>query len=360
MPSISDKGGRDETQSDKNGKRSGAKSLLTAAILACKLGGIRVATPAPCPPTPGRLIADADDEGGRPGRDEDDDDGADVLEGGRVEVAIGGGDDTVDRGPCGLLAVDAGVGACFAGSTVLLLVVGDDDDESDAGDDPFMPPFASPAETAAAPKSFVLIPAAMHASGVVLLDAGREDDANAASSVVVVVALAPGSVSPALEAYSASSGTAGKGPGLLLVEGIPKELSMPSCNCSCCWSVRFASVGTIESLTAMGSWPTLGDRGVGGGLLTPFNTLVSSPSPDMLSFLDALEADDCSLCCEVAVARFALDICPVQRARRQTSCTAVARRSFPTLLRLTELLALSCTCCFCTRLGYKQPRVCNC
>jgi hypothetical protein len=193
---------------------------------------MRVATPAPCPPTPGRLIADADDEGGRAGRDEDAD-GVVVLGVGCVEAAIGGGDDTVDRGSGGLVAVDVGVGACIAGSTMLLLVVDDESDDGD-GDDPFMPPLASPAPTAAAPKSFALIPAAVHAFGRALPEVGKEDGANAASSIVVVVALAPGRTSPALETYSAFSGTADDGPGLLLVEEIPNELSIPSCNCSCC------------------------------------------------------------------------------------------------------------------------------
>lgn len=62
---------------------------LTAAIFACKLGGIRVAKPAPWPPMPGFLIADEEAEGGRGGRD----DGVTERGLGDADVLTEGGDE---------------------------------------------------------------------------------------------------------------------------------------------------------------------------------------------------------------------------------------------------------------------------
>lgn len=82
---------------------------------------------------------------------------------------------------------------------------------------------------------------------------------------------------------SDTSDRLGSGPGLLLVDGIASEPFSATCCCCCCSSVRFARVGTIESLTAMGSCPLRGDSGTGRGFCDP-SLLVPAPS-DMLILL---------------------------------------------------------------------------
>jgi len=289
---------------------------LTAAILACKLGGMRVATPARCPPTPGCLIADDEDkEGGRPGRD--DDDGVAVLGVGTAEVTIDGGDEMDDDG------VDAGRGGCMLAVDVVAdsaaeTVAGSTTDPDDI--DAFMPasaclPVIAAAAAATAPKSFALMPAAVHASIWLLLGEMGTGEIDARPSIVLADTFAaagrPSSAATALarggrDARSDSSDSRGNGPGLLLVEDIVMELSIPCISC-CCRSVRLASVGTMESLTATGNGPTPGDKGVGGGFFTPPAPNCCSPDILLVCFC-AFYADECWLrpvgetcCCFEAV-----------------------------------------------------------
>lgn len=133
---------------------------------------MRVARPAPCPPTPGRLIADDDDEGGSDGREVAEVDGAGAVLGTcAVDAAMvgkdgDGMDDEDSEGERDEFAEDAAdpavdpaaVSALPAAGSALLPAVGPEVGAL------FMPALVSFAAVAAAAKSLVLMPAAVHAS----------------------------------------------------------------------------------------------------------------------------------------------------------------------------------------------------